>query len=164
MGDPRLVMLDEPSSSLDPIGRRDVLDILRTLRERGISVFYSTHILDDVERVADYIAIMKDGRVVREGDMRVLMSTSQDRFRLTVESPADKLAAALDALPWVRGVEPATSDAARTTVMVDVEDGERAKRALPRAVIDADFVLIGCELAQSRLEDIFMESVGRDQD
>ena len=67
MGDPQLVILDEPSSSLDPIGRRDVLDILRTLRERGISVFYSTHILDDVERVADHIAIMKEGRVVREG-------------------------------------------------------------------------------------------------
>ncbi len=160
MGDPKLVMLDEPSSSLDPVGRRDVLAILRTLRDRGISVFYSTHILDDVERVADYIAIMKDGRVVREGDMRVLMSASQDRFRLTVESPADKLVGMLGALPWVRGVEPVESADNRTTLLVDVEDGTAAKRSLPRAVIDADFVLIGCEPARSRLEDIFMESIG----
>ena len=160
MGDPKLVMLDEPSSSLDPIGRRDVLDILRTLRDRGISVFYSTHILDDVERVADYIAIMKNGRVVREGDMRVLMSASQDRFRLTVEAPAEKLAPTLDALPWVRGIVPVESTDGRTTLLVDVEDGAYAKRALPRSVIDADFVLIGCEPARSRLEDIFMESIG----
>ncbi len=160
MGDPRLVILDEPSSSLDPIGRRDVLDILRTLRDRGIAVFYSTHILDDVERVADHIAIMKDGRVVREGVMRDLMSASHGRFRLTVESPADGLDAALRALPWVSAVERTESTDGRATVIVDVQDDDQAKRALPRAVIDADYVLIGCEPLRFRLEDIFMESVG----
>jgi len=160
MGDPRLVILDEPSSSLDPIGRRDVLDILRTLRERGIAVFYSTHILDDVERVADHIAIMKDGRVVREGVMRDMMSVSHGRFRLTVEAPADGLAEALRALPWVSAVESAESADGRSTVMVDVDDDEHAKRALPRAIVDADYVLIGCEPLRFRLEDIFMESVG----
>src|SRR5438128_2255449 len=82
-----LAILDEHSSSLDPIGRRDVIDILRMLRERGISVFYSTHILDDVERVADYVAIMKEGRVVREGAMRDLMAGDRGRYRVTVEAP-----------------------------------------------------------------------------
>jgi ABC-2 type transport system ATP-binding protein len=160
MGEPRLVMLDEPSSSLDPIGRRDVLDILRTLRERNISVFYSTHILDDVERVADHIAIMKDGRVVREGVMRDLMSASRGRFRLTVEAPANGLDAALQALPWVSAVERAEPLDGRVTITVDVDDDDRAKRALPRAVVEADYVLIGCEPLRFRLEDIFMESVG----
>ena len=160
MGDPRLVILDEPSSSLDPIGRRDVLDILRTLRDRGIAVFYSTHILDDVERVADHIAIMKDGRVVREGVMRDLMSASHGRFRLTVEAPADGLDEALRALPWITSIERTESTDGRTTVMVDVQDDDHAKRALPRTVIDANYVLIGCEPLRFRLEDIFMESVG----
>jgi ABC-2 type transport system ATP-binding protein len=160
MGDPRLVILDEPSSSLDPIGRRDVLDILRTLRDRGISVFYSTHILDDVERVADHIAIMKDGRVVREGVMRDMMSAAHGRFRLTVEAPADGLADRLRALPWVSAVGEPEAHEGRTTMMVDVDDDDHAKRALPRAVVDADYVLIGCEPLRFRLEDIFMESVG----
>jgi ABC-2 type transport system ATP-binding protein len=160
MGDPRLVILDEPSSSLDPIGRRDVLDILRTLRDRGIAVFYSTHILDDVERVADHIAIMKDGRVVREGIMRDLMSASHGRFRLKVEEPADNLAATLRALPWIVAVEASDAVDGRVTLMVDVRDDDHAKRALPRAVIEADYVLIGCEPLRFRLEDIFMESVG----
>lgn len=160
MGDPSLVVLDEPSSSLDPIGRRDVLEILRTLRERDISVFYSTHILDDVERVADHIAIMKAGRVVREGSMRELMSADEGRYRLTVEAPADGIAAMLESLPFVSHVEATTTDAARVSLLVDVNDAAQAKRAIPRAVIDGDFVLIGCEPERSRLEDIFMESVG----
>lgn len=159
MGDPSLVVLDEPSSSLDPIGRRDVLEILRMLRERDISVFYSTHILDDVERVADHIAIMKAGRVVREGSMRELMSANEGRYRLTVEAPADGIAAVLESLPFVSGVEAATSDAARVSLLIDVSDAAQAKRAIPRAVIEGDFVLIGCEPERSRLEDIFMESV-----
>jgi ABC-2 type transport system ATP-binding protein len=159
MGDPRLVILDEPSSSLDPIGRRDVLHILRLLRDRGIAVFYSTHILDDVERVADHVAIMKDGRVVRTGAMRDLMSAAQDRFRVTVEAPAGGLPMALRGLPWVTGVEPAESNDGREAFFVDVRDGQAAKRDLPRAVIEADYVLMGCEPARSRLEDIFIESV-----
>ncbi len=162
MGDPQLVILDEPSSSLDPVGRRDVLDILRALRERGISVFYSTHILDDVERVADHVAIMKDGRVVRSGAIRDLTSAEHARFRLTLEVPADGIATTLRALSWVTGVEDADAMDGRVSYFVDVTDPEAAKRALPRAVIDADLVLIGCELARSRLEDVFMETIAND--
>jgi ABC-2 type transport system ATP-binding protein len=142
------------------VGRRDVLDILRTLRDRGIAVFYSTHILDDVERVADHIAIMKDGRVVRQGVMRDLMSASVGRFRLTVEAPAATLGEHLRSMPWVTTVEPAEATNGRVTFMVDVRDDDYAKRALPRAVVDADEVLIGCEPLRFRLEEIFMESVG----
>jgi ABC-2 type transport system ATP-binding protein len=159
MGEPRLIILDEPSSSLDPVGRRDVLEILRSLRERAISVFYSTHILDDVERVADHVAILKEGRVVREGAMRTLMGETHGRFRLTLEAPADGIVDRLRSLSWVSAVEPAEAPAGRAAFLVDVEDPEHAKRALPRAVVEADVVLIGCEPARSRLEDVFMESI-----
>jgi ABC-2 type transport system ATP-binding protein len=159
MGDPRLVILDEPSSSLDPIGRRDVLDILRTLRQRGIAVFYSTHILDDVERVADHVAIMKEGRVVRQGAMVDMTRASGDTFRLVVEAPADGLISLLRSLDWVTSVAEANSSDGKISFDVGVRDAAHAKRALPRAVVDADLVLIGCEPARSRLEDVFMESV-----
>lgn len=160
MGDPDLVILDEPSSSLDPVGRKDVLEILRRLRDDGISVFYSTHILDDVERVADHVAIMKAGRVVRQGDMRTLTGATRGRFRLTVEAPADGIVKRLMALPWVTATEQAVSeDPARVTLFVDVDDHDHAKRALPRAVVEADYVLIGCEPLRFRLEDVFMETI-----
>jgi ABC-2 type transport system ATP-binding protein len=159
MGDPRLVILDEPSSSLDPIGRRDVLDILRTLREGGISVFYSTHILDDVERVADHVAIMKEGRVVRQGDIRSMTAASGDTFKVTVEAPADALAPRLRAMEWVIGVEDLEAGDGRLSLAVTVRDAVHAKRAIPRAVVDGDFVLVGCEPIRFRLEDVFLESV-----
>jgi ABC-2 type transport system ATP-binding protein len=160
MGEPRLVILDEPSSSLDPIGRRDVLDILRSLRERGIAVFYSTHILDDVERVADHVAIMKEGRVVRQGAMADMTAGSVDTFRIAVEAPAEGLDALLRSLDWVTDVRMADKvTEGRVARIVSVRDGERAKRALPRALIDAELVLYACEPARQRLEDVFMETV-----
>jgi ABC-2 type transport system ATP-binding protein len=159
MGGPRLVILDEPSSSLDPVGRRDVLAILLSLRERGITVFYSTHILGDVERVADRVAIMKSGRVVRQGTVAGLVAGAGNRFRLTVEEPLDGLEAHIRALPFVAAVEHGDADPGRASLLVDVADADAAKRALPRTVVEHDFVLIACEPARSRLEDVFMESI-----
>ena len=134
--------------------------ILRTLRERGISVFYSTHILDDVERVADYIAIMKSGRVVRQGSMAEMMSADRLRFRLTVELPAEGLAKMLQQLPVVKAVNEApTTEPGRIALLVDVADAGQAKRAIPRAVIDGGFVIMGCAPERTRLEDVFLDSV-----
>src|SRR4029078_9685742 len=132
---------------------------LRTLRERDISVFYSTHILDDVERVADHIAIMKDGKRVRSGVMREMMAATQGAFTLTVEAPAEGIEKHLRTQPWVTGVERAAEPAAgRAVFALSVADEAQARRARPRSVIDADYVLIGCEPTRQRLEDIFIES------
>ena len=62
IGSPAVLLLDEPVSALDPIGRREVLDLMRELRGE-VTVFYSTHILDDVERVSDHVAILDGGRL-----------------------------------------------------------------------------------------------------
>jgi len=66
IGDPRLVLLDEPTSALDPQGRAEVRTVLRGLRERGVAVVVNTHLLTEVERTCDRVAIMLEGRVVRE--------------------------------------------------------------------------------------------------
>ena len=66
VGEPRLVLLDEPTSALDPQGRAEVRSVLRGLRERGVAVVVNTHLLSEVERTCDRVAIMLDGRVVRE--------------------------------------------------------------------------------------------------
>jgi ABC-2 type transport system ATP-binding protein len=66
VGDPRLVLLDEPTSALDPQGRAEVRTVLRGLRERGVAVVVNTHLLTEVERTCDRVAIMMEGRVVRE--------------------------------------------------------------------------------------------------
>jgi ABC-2 type transport system ATP-binding protein len=73
IADPKLVILDEPTSALDPIGRRDVRDLIRTLRRRGVAVFLNSHLLSEVEMVCDRVAIIDRGRVVREGRMDELL-------------------------------------------------------------------------------------------
>src|SRR3954464_2063507 len=80
---PSLLMLDEPTSALDPIGRREVLEMIASLRGRT-TVFFSTHILADVERVCDAVAILESGRVVANASVTELRARSASN-RLTVE-------------------------------------------------------------------------------
>lgn len=72
--DPELIILDEPMSGLDPIGRREVRDIILSLREQGKTIFFSTHILSDVQMICDRIAVLHHGRLVGEGTVEELMS------------------------------------------------------------------------------------------
>ena len=81
MGDPAVVILDEPMSGLDPIGRKDVRDLIFKLRDEGRTVFFSTHILPDVEMICDRVALLSKGRLTDVGRLDDLLS---DRVR-TVE-------------------------------------------------------------------------------
>ena len=69
-----MILLDEPVSALDPIGRKDVLDLMRELKGET-TVFYSTHILDDVQRVSDHVAILDHGRLVKAAPTQVLLGS-----------------------------------------------------------------------------------------
>jgi ABC-2 type transport system ATP-binding protein len=68
--DPKIVILDEPMTGLDPIGRRQVIDLILQLKSRGKTVFFSSHILEDIERVCDRIGILINGVLVRVHDMK----------------------------------------------------------------------------------------------
>ena len=84
---PELLLLDEPSSGLDPLVRRDILEaIIRTVADEGRTVFFSTHLLDEVERVADDVAMMFDGRVVLNGSLDDVKE-NHHRLVLRFESP-----------------------------------------------------------------------------
>src|SRR5689334_17402484 len=84
IGRPQVLLLDEPASALDPIGRRDVLDLMEGLRGHA-TIFYSTHILYDVQRLSDHVAILDPGRLVRSAATKDLLSSfSRDRIRVTV--------------------------------------------------------------------------------
>lgn len=72
--DPQLVMLDEPMSGLDPVGRKDVRDIILGLRDQGKTIFFSTHIISDVEMICDRVGILAKGRMVTVGSMDELVN------------------------------------------------------------------------------------------
>jgi ABC-2 type transport system ATP-binding protein len=82
--DPPIVLFDEPMSGLDPVGRKDIRDLIFSLRERGKTVFFSTHILSDVEAICDRVGIIADGRLTDLGRLSELVDESAREFELVV--------------------------------------------------------------------------------
>jgi ABC-2 type transport system ATP-binding protein len=88
--DPELLFLDEPTSALDPVGRKDVRDIILSLRDEGTTVFLNSHLLSEVESVCDSVAIIHHGKVARTGSMRELLESKVSlRLRADGISQAD---------------------------------------------------------------------------
>jgi ABC-2 type transport system ATP-binding protein len=77
IGDPELVILDKPQSGLDPIGRRDVADIIRESQNKGKTIFFSSHILPDVERLCDRVGVIRNGRMEVTGTLHELLSSEK---------------------------------------------------------------------------------------
>jgi ABC-2 type transport system ATP-binding protein len=113
LGRPAIVILDEPTSALDPIGRIDVRTIIRGLRDEGTTVFLNSHLLGEVERVCDVVAIVDRGIVVANGPLDDLLGVPTVRVRVTGLSPTARAGLAAfgktaDEPPWlvVRGCPP----------------------------------------------------------
>ncbi len=74
INDPKLLFLDEPTDGIDPVGRREIRDLLKALRDQGKTIFLNSHLLSEVERISDEIAILKKGRLVRKGSVDEFIS------------------------------------------------------------------------------------------
>ncbi len=97
---PPLLVLDEPSSGLDPIVRRDILGaIIRTIADEGRTVLFSSHLLTEVERVADRIAIVKSGRILLTGSLDDI-KLNHKRVIIRFESPRESVPNATGLLAW----------------------------------------------------------------
>jgi ABC-2 type transport system ATP-binding protein len=153
---PELLMLDEPTSALDPIGRKELLDMLASLRGRT-TVFFSTHILADVERVCDMVAILDRGRVVAQAPIGELKERyGASKVVLEVTSGADELAAALEAAPWVSAMTRADGG----SIELKITDDETARREIPAMVAARGLGLRRLEAGEMGLEEVFVELVG----
>ena len=91
IGDPEIVILDEPMSGLDPLGRRDVRDLILALRDEGKTVFFTSHILQDTEVICDQVAILLGGTVVRQGYLDELLGQELSGAELVVEGISEDL-------------------------------------------------------------------------
>jgi ABC-2 type transport system ATP-binding protein len=155
---PRVLFLDEPVSSLDPEGRRDVLEIISRLRGTA-TVFMSTHILNDVERVCDRVAILNLGHLVVEGPIDELLDRyAQPIYELEPEpqqpGSIERLASVLRGQAWAREVR-TTPD----TVRVFVNDPGVAGPAILPLVVSSGVNLVRYERARPSLEDVFLRLV-----
>ena len=156
---PDLIILDEPAASLDPIGRRDVLEVLSKLREHT-TIFYSTHILDDVQRVSDTVIILNKGALVAQGPIEELLARDQAiTFTLTVKGEATSVETRLRSQPWVTGLETISKNG-NVSWRIQVSDPEIAEaRLVPLALDGGGVTVCGFERQTRNLEDIFMHIV-----
>ena len=91
IGEPDLVLLDEPMSGLDPLGRRDVRDLILELGRRGTTVFFSSHILQDAEVICDRVGILVEGRLRQEGRLSDLVGDRIRAWEVTTLGGGDEL-------------------------------------------------------------------------
>ena len=157
---PRVLFLDEPVSSLDPEGRRDVLEIISRLRGTA-TVFMSTHILNDVERVCDRVAILNVGHLVVEGPIDELLDRyAQPIWEIEPEPHQDgafeRLAGLMRGQPWVREVQTLPD-----LVRVFVNDPRQAGPAILPLVASSGVELVRLQRARPTLEDVFLRLVAQ---
>lgn len=146
--DPELLILDEPMSGLDPVGRKEVRDIIVEERHRGRTVFFSSHILSDVEMLCDRVCILRRGEVVVAGSLRELLAEGKRRSEVTVAGFSDGLREALAPIAQV------TRQVGDSLVM-EVE-GDAAVRAVVERVLADGARLQSVTPKRETLEDLFV--------
>lgn len=157
--EPALLILDEPAAALDPLGRRDVLAILEGFR-KTTTVFYSTHILDDVQRVSDTVCILNKGKIAAQGPIKQLLAENNGTsFSVEIQGDADRARTALVAQAWVEDVT-VSQEPGAAILRVAVTDARTAETQLQRVLL-ADDNLVIRNFAQDKtdLEDFFVRLV-----
>jgi ABC-2 type transport system ATP-binding protein len=159
---PDLLILDEPAASLDPMGRRDVLEVMERLREHT-TIFYSTHILDDVQRVSDAVAILNHGQLLAQAPIETLLSgTDGIIYLLVIEGDPGDAQSRIAEQAWVSSVS-AGLDGPMTTFQITVADEETAKDQLLRLVLADEQVKVASFGRKTyELEEIFVNMVEGD--
>ena len=158
---PSVLLLDEPVSALDPIGRREVLELMAGLKGET-TIFYSTHLLAAVQRVADNVAILDGGRLVRAAPTHELLeSFTNDRLRVVLGGADDATGVQLAALAHVSSVEPAERDGDVRAYLLRIrpEDALAVQRDVTRFAVDRDLTLIENGLVRLALEDVFLRLI-----
>ena len=156
---PELLILDEPAAALDPIGRHEVLRVMERLRSHT-TIFYSTHILDDVQQVSDTVAILNQGELVAQGSIeRLLTGGDGPVYRLAIKGDTDHALARIQSLPWVSTVNEAAHNGF-VSWQVAVTDEQAAEAELLRQVLaDESLTVTQFSRKEYELEEVFMNIV-----
>ena len=158
VNDPEIVFLDEPMSGLDPIGRREVRDLIAALRDEGRTIFLCSHILSDIEVLCDRVAILKRGRLVEQGRLEELRSKAGDDHRIEITVAGARAEAIEQHLAELSGAS-VTTTASGARIEVENElDVDKAIVALRRA----GGRLVSVQPVRQSLEELFMREAGNE--
>ena len=155
---PRLLVLDEPTVGVDPQSRNAILESIEVLGAEGMAVLYTTHYMEEAERLCDRIGIIDEGRLVAEGTRRELIDVlgQGDRVEVTGSGDLDAFVAACGALPGTDGV-----DRRDGTVVIRVANGSGALAGIVQAAAGAGMAIAGIDLVEPDLEDVFLGLTGK---
>ncbi len=160
---PDLLILDEPAASLDPLGRRDVLEVMSKLRKYA-TIFYSTHILDDVQRVSDSVVILNKGEVVAEGPIEELLAGSEGViYIIHLKGQTDLVLKDIQSLPWISAVKTSLHNE-ESIWQVSVTDPQAAEGQLLKLLVNGPVNVTEFRRKQYELEDVFMQVIEGGQD
>ena len=154
---PTLLVLDEPTVGVDPQSRHSILERVKAFAASGMSVLYTTHYMEEAERICDRVGIIDRGRLIAEGTRRELVSQlgERDRIDLVTAGDAGRLATACRAVPGVD--EAAASDGA---VHLVTSDGRRVLPGVLEAAEAAGVPVTSVEVAEADLEAVFLHLTG----
>jgi ABC-2 type transport system ATP-binding protein len=158
LNDPKLLVLDEPTVGVDPQSRNAILDSVEALASEGLAVLYTTHYMEEAERLCDRVGILDEGRVKAEGTRRELISLVGEHDRLRIEARGD-LAVAARAAGTVPGVEAAVPrDGGLDVLAIDVRS---VLADIVRAVDGTGAGIGSMEVREPNLEAVFLHLTGK---
>jgi ABC-2 type transport system ATP-binding protein len=153
VGEPELLILDEPCAALDPLGRHEVLELVSRLARRG-TVLFSSHILSDVQRVCDAVGVLREGRLLYQGSLDELLTARvAPAYLVRVREPVDPVLEILRREAWVREAV----DTGRGELRVVVSSVAQAEERLVPALARAGVRVVSIEPEAADLESVFLE-------
>ncbi len=152
LNEPTFLVLDEPMSGLDPIGRAEAKQILREERARGATILMSSHVLAETEMICDRIGIMSAGKLLEVGPVRGLLATGVREWEIAVDSLPESQAAKLRAAGH-------TVDAVGTRCIIRVNEGQALQEAL-KLLTQAQVFVHSVEPRRETLEEHFVRALG----
>lgn len=158
--EPELLILDEPTSALDPEGRAEILKLIKQLKKEGMTVFLSTHILNDVERICDEVSIINQGEIILSDNLEQLKNKFiQPVYDVEFERNCDDLEGFLSSVDWIHKTKINENKAS-----IYVRNMEESKKGLFRLLSNYDNICTSYSIRKSNLEDIFIRLVNSNGD
>jgi len=151
--DPKVLILDEPASGLDPRARIEIRELLRELKRMGKTIMISSHILSELEEICDHVGIIERGRLVFSGTMEEIRNRMgvQSKVRVRVGSNHQRAVELLSALPQIQQVK-----VVGTHIAVTFEDEQNTEGLIARTLVRGDIDIISIQPEQVRLDDAFL--------
>ncbi len=159
INNPEILFLDEPASALDPEGRMEMLELIEDLKDEKITIFLSTHILNDAEKVCDRICIIDEGKILLTENLSSLHKTYiQPIFDIEFEDDPAGMVEQLKKPDWVENIK-----IERHRVSIYVRDIDTAKKEILKELPNLNAGVISYQIRKSTLEDIFLRMVGKNE-